>query len=353
MVDWATRYLTASARPNSTHATRASSSTARRWSSMPCSNASDAKTALLATKGFRDVLEIGRGNRTQPFNLRFHREPRSSRASCVRDRRAYRRRGPGQNAAGRRGARSFGRSAPRRNGWSALAISFLNSYLKPEHEQAAAAELRRLLPGRFRHDRHRTDARVARVRAYSDGGGQCLRRPAGEQYIAEFDTGLRQQRLQRLAAPDGLARRVISAERGCREPITLVESGPVGGCIGAANYGQLLGVDNLVAFDMGGTTAKCAMIERGRYRGRIDLSRRRARCAASRSAATSSTSSRSASAADRSHGSTTSGGSTSGRAARARCRARPATAAAAPSRPSPTPISCLAGSTRATFSAAK
>jgi N-methylhydantoinase A len=58
---------------------------------------------------------------------------------------------------------------------------------------------------------------------------------------------------------------VISAERGCREPITLVESGPVGGCIGAARYGQLLGIDNLVAFDMGGTTSKCAMVERGRY----------------------------------------------------------------------------------------
>ena len=58
---------------------------------------------------------------------------------------------------------------------------------------------------------------------------------------------------------------VISAERGCREPITLVESGPVGGCIGAASYGESLGVDNLVAFDMGGTTSKCAMIERGRY----------------------------------------------------------------------------------------
>ena len=36
---------------------------------------SGAKTALLTTKGFRDLLEIGRGNRTQPFNLRFHREP--------------------------------------------------------------------------------------------------------------------------------------------------------------------------------------------------------------------------------------------------------------------------------------
>ena len=58
---------------------------------------------------------------------------------------------------------------------------------------------------------------------------------------------------------------VISAERGCREPITLVESGPVGGCIGAAAFGSALGIDNLVAFDMGGTTSKCALIERGRY----------------------------------------------------------------------------------------
>src|SRR5262249_13963451 len=58
---------------------------------------------------------------------------------------------------------------------------------------------------------------------------------------------------------------VSGAEGGGREPITLVESGPVGGCIGAASFGSALGIHNLVAFDMGGTTAKCAMIERGRY----------------------------------------------------------------------------------------
>src|SRR3979411_2216330 len=58
---------------------------------------------------------------------------------------------------------------------------------------------------------------------------------------------------------------VIPAERGCREPITLVESGPVGGCIGAASFGSALGIDNLVAFDMGGTTSKCALVEGGGY----------------------------------------------------------------------------------------
>ena len=78
---------------------------------------------------------------------------------------------------------------------------------------------------------------------------------------------------------------VISATRGTREPITLVESGPVGGCIGAAAYGSRLGIDNLVAFDMGGTTSKCALIERGRH-GRIDLSHRRAGCRLSHPRAT-------------------------------------------------------------------
>ena len=66
-----------------------------------------------------------------------------------------------------------------------------------------------------------------------------------------------------------------------------MESGPVGGCIGAGAYGSLLGIDNLVAFDMGGTTAKCAMIERGRYAVEFDLSHRRAPTPVPRSAATS------------------------------------------------------------------
>jgi N-methylhydantoinase A len=89
--------------------------------------------------------------------------------------------------------------------------------------------------------------------------------PQVSKYIAEFDRGLRNTGFTGSLLLMGSHGGVISAERGCREPITLVESGPVGGCIGAARYGQILGIDNLVAFDMGGTTSKCAMIERGHY----------------------------------------------------------------------------------------
>jgi N-methylhydantoinase A len=226
---------------------------------------SGAKTALVTTKGFRDVLEIGRGNRTQPFNLRFRRDPplvpRELRFEVTE------RIDGGGSVRAPLATDEFDAlaAALRAHSVEAVAISFLNSYLEPCHEEAAAAGLRRRLPGVFVttgteltrewHEFERTATAVAN--AYVG--------PQVSAYIANFDRGLRAGGFQGSLLLMGSHGGVISAERGAREPITLVESGPVGGCIGAATYGRLLGLDNLVAFDMGGTTAKCAMIERGRY----------------------------------------------------------------------------------------
>jgi N-methylhydantoinase A len=58
---------------------------------------------------------------------------------------------------------------------------------------------------------------------------------------------------------------LLSVERTCRQPVGLVESGPIGGCIGAGAYAEALGFKNVIAFDMGGTTAKCALVENGRF----------------------------------------------------------------------------------------
>jgi N-methylhydantoinase A len=224
-----------------------------------------AKTALLATKGFRDLLEIGRGNRTRPFDLRFHREPplipRELRFDVTE-----RVTGAGQvrtplAAAELRSLADTMREAR----VEALAISFLNSYLTPDHEQAAAAEMRRLLPGVFVTTGTELTREWHEFERTATAAANAYVGPQVSKYIAEFDSELRQGGFKGSLLLMGSHGGVISAERGCREPITLVESGPVGGCIGAASYGHLLGVDNLVAFDMGGTTAKCAMIERGRY----------------------------------------------------------------------------------------
>ena len=224
-----------------------------------------AKTALLTTKGFRDVLEVGRGNRTQPFNLRFHREPplvpRELRFEATER----------MEASGRvrvpLATEELNHLADllRAEKVEALAISFINAYVDPAHEQAAAETLRKLLPDVFvttgaelTREWHEYE-RSATVAANAYVGPQVSR------YIADFDAELRGGGFAGSLLLMGSHGGVISAERGCREPITLVESGPVGGCIGAASFGSALGIDNLVAFDMGGTTAKCAMIERGRY----------------------------------------------------------------------------------------
>jgi len=224
-----------------------------------------ARTALLTSKGFRDVLEVGRGNRTQPFNLRFRREPplipRELRFEAEER----------MEASGNvrvplaTGDLTALADALRDQEVEALAISFLNAYVNPAHEQAAADRLRQLLPGVFvttgselTREWHEFE-RTATVAANAYVGPQVSR------YIAQFDGDLRAGGFKGSLLLMGSHGGVISAERGCREPITLVESGPVGGCIGAASFGGALGIDNLVAFDMGGTTSKCAMIERGRY----------------------------------------------------------------------------------------
>ena len=224
-----------------------------------------ARTALLTTRGFRDVLEVGRGNRTQPFNLRFRREPplipRELRFEA--DER--------MEASGRvrvplaTEALAALADTLRAEAVEALAISFINSYADPSHEQAAAAALRELMPGVFVTTGSELTREWHEFERTATAAANAYVGPQVSRYIAEFDGELRRGGFRGSLLLMGSHGGVISAERGCREPITLVESGPVGGCIGAAAFGRALGVDNLVAFDMGGTTAKCAMIERGRY----------------------------------------------------------------------------------------
>ena len=84
-------------------------------------------------------------------------------------------------------------------------------------------------------------------------------------YVRRLDSDLKAQGFTGSLFMMGSNGGLLSAERTCRQPIGLVESGPIGGCIGASAYAEALGFKNVVAFDMGGTTAKCALVENGRF----------------------------------------------------------------------------------------
>ena len=146
-----------------------------------------------------------------------------------------------------------------------MAISFLNAYANPAHEERAVALLRKLLPdtyitngvdlyrGWYEYERTATAAANAYVGPQVSG------------YISRLNEELREAGFPGALFLMGSNGGVLSAERACRQPIALVESGPIGGCIGAAAYAEALGFANVIAFDMGGTTAKCALVEDGRF----------------------------------------------------------------------------------------
>jgi N-methylhydantoinase A len=224
-----------------------------------------AKTALVTSKGFRDVLEIARANRPDPFDLHYQRdEPLISRELRFEVAERMGSKGDVVTPLDVSGVEKLA-SEIRNLGVESVAIFFMNSYINPVHEEAAAESLKKLLPGvyvTFSTDLTREWYEYERC---STVAANAYVGPQVSTYVGRLDGELKQQGFAGSLFMMGSNGGLLSAERSCRQPIGLVESGPIGGCIGAAAYAEKLGFKNVVAFDMGGTTAKCALVENGRF----------------------------------------------------------------------------------------
>ena len=224
-----------------------------------------AKTALVTSKGFRDILEIARGNRPDPFDLHYQRDepliPRELRLEV-----AERMDSKGEvvtpldTAALKKLADEI-----KKLGVESVAIFFMNSYINPAHEESAAEKLKEFLPDTyvtFSTDLTREWYEYERC---STAAANAYVGPQVSTYIRRLDNDLKRQGFGGTLFMMGSNGGLLSTDRTCRQPIGLVESGPIGGCIGASAYAEKLGFKNVVAFDMGGTTAKCALVENGRF----------------------------------------------------------------------------------------
>src|SRR5438445_3322509 len=224
-----------------------------------------AKTALVTSKGFRDILEIARGNRPDPFDLHYQRDepliPRELRLEV-----AERMDSKGEvvtpldTAALKKLADEI-----KKLGVESVAVFFMNSYINPGHEEDAAEKLKEFLPGiyvTFSTDLTREWYEYERC---STVAANAYVGPQVSTYIRRLDNDLKKEGFDGALFMMGSNGGLLSTERTCRQPIGLVESGPIGGCIGASAYADALGFKNVVSFDMGGTTAKCALVENGRF----------------------------------------------------------------------------------------
>lgn len=222
-----------------------------------------ARTGVLTTEGFRDILEIGRIRTPTMFDLGWSKpEPLAAR----RWRRGIRERIDAQGrivtALDLQQVISETQELVD-EGVTALAICFLNSYINAEHELAAKAVLQKRFPELLLSVSCEVLPEIKEYERTSTTVVNAYILPAMRTYLARLREDLKRMgvtaSLQVMASNGGMMGIASATER----PVFAVASGPAGGVAGAAEIGKLGGDSDLIVFDMGGTTAKASIITNG------------------------------------------------------------------------------------------
>ncbi len=222
-----------------------------------------ANTALLTTKGFRDVYAIGRSNRIEAFNLFFHRpKPLTRRGMTFEVDERLNATGQVIRPLDEQQVETIAHSL-RAVGVEAVAVCFLHSYANPAHERLAGAVLRRINPDMFITLSHEI---LREFREYERTSTTVLNAYVGPRvrnYLGTLDAFLRREdfrgKVHMMRSNGG----VMSIRKALEEPVSMMESGPVAGMIGAGRLAAHLGIARGIGFDMGGTTAKASLITDG------------------------------------------------------------------------------------------
>jgi N-methylhydantoinase A len=219
-----------------------------------------ARAALITTRGFRDVYEIGRINRPDAFNLNFEKfRPLIPRERVFECSERMRFDGTAVQAVDERQVRDLA-SRLRDLEVEAVAVVLLHSYRNPEHELIVGRLLGEELPGTFVTLSHELTREYREFERTSTTAANAFVGPAVARYLDRLASGLRatggDASLTIMQSNGGLSD-VATIQRQC---IQMMESGPAGGVVGTIELCKHLGYQDAIAFDMGGTTAKASVI---------------------------------------------------------------------------------------------
>ena len=221
------------------------------------------RTAFVATRGFRDILQIQRALRWSMYDVQLEKPvPLVERSLSFDVAERMLPDGSVLQPLTEVELRSVA-AAIRASGAEAVAVAFLHAYANPAHERRAVAVLAEELPGTVvtassdvsLQAREYERANTAVVNSYVAS--------AVSDYLQELVTKLPSTGIEApvwiMQSSGGLA----SMEQVLERPVRTLESGPAAGVVGAARFGSGLGYDNVLSFDMGGTTAKAAVVNGG------------------------------------------------------------------------------------------
>jgi len=224
---------------------------------------SGAKTALVTTEGFRDVYEIGRINRPDSYNLYFSKHvPLVPRALAFEVRERMTAEGGVHIALDEASVLEVCKRLKSEK-VDAVAIMLLHCYVNPEHEARVKAIVQRELPQAFVTASHELSQEYREFERCSTVAANAYIGPVVSEYVRGIDEHLKQSGFAGsflLVQSTGGLYESHQAQRQC---VRMLESGPAAGVIGAQALCRQIGLEDAVAFDMGGTTAKAGVIYRG------------------------------------------------------------------------------------------
>jgi len=221
------------------------------------------KTALITTRGFRDVYEIGRSNRPDAYNLFFERPvplvPRSLRREVTERMTA---RGEIHTPLNREEAAAVVAEL-KQAGVESIAVCLLHSYANAAHEIALGEIIASIHPQACVTLSHRILREYREYERTSTTVVNGYVGPVVARYLGSLGERLRRQGFKGEVLVMQSGGGVMSLDTAVQMPVRMMESGPVAGVIGAAGVGRALGYPQAISFDMGGTTAKTSLIRNG------------------------------------------------------------------------------------------
>lgn len=220
-----------------------------------------ANTAFIGTDGFRDVLEIGTESRYDQYELALEKpKPLVERPLryTVRERIDAR----GKELLPLDEAQLGAIAAElKEKGIESVGVAFLHSFMNDSHEKRAAEVLKAAYPGLYVSLSCEVCPEIREYERSSTTAANAYVQPLMDGYLARMETRLAELGFTGILSLMTSGGGLTSVETARAFPVRLVESGPAGGAVFAAQIAARLGEKQVIAFDMGGTTAKVSLIE--------------------------------------------------------------------------------------------
>ena len=220
-----------------------------------------ARTALIATDGFRDTLDIATESRYDQYDLTIEKPqplvPRSLRFTVPErvDVHGKVRLALDEAAVAAQVARL------KDNGIEAVAICFMHSYVNPAHEERTGEILKKAMPELSITLSCEVCPEIREYERTSTAVANAYVQPLMDGYLARMDEALRHEQYRGAVYLVTSGGGLTAIDTARKFPVRLVESGPAGGAIFAAQVAARGGEKKVLSFDMGGTTAKICLIE--------------------------------------------------------------------------------------------